>query len=289
MDNKKLENKIIVVGMARSGTTLLTNILGGCDNVKVVLEPHALWKTGNFNYYNDEEYDITPSAVQRIRKYLTDDLNGRTLIEKSPINCVRPNLVHEAFPDAKIIYIERDPVRCIHSNLKRSLKNDSFKPSIVLKKYFGKAGSDDLPHARSKNSLFSQVAPSDIPYFIGYISYMLYQRNIGMKTFPFGTKLKGFKEIVENNGVIAYHVKVLKKATELKEVYKKLYGESLLPASMEDIMNDKSEIKRILDFAQIGYSEKIISKVHNQLDRGRIKEANSKSKYDKEIERLLDF
>ena len=50
---------IIIVGMPRSGTTLVANILGQSKLVKVLIEPHILWRTDNFNYFNDDEYNIS--------------------------------------------------------------------------------------------------------------------------------------------------------------------------------------------------------------------------------------
>lgn len=280
-------NIIIVVGMARSGTTLLTNILGELPNVKVVLEPHALWKTGNFHYLNDEEYDVRKTTTRTIRNHLLKGIGNRTLIEKSPINCIRPHLVHGAFPDAKVIYIERDPVRCIYSNLQRTLKNDSFKPSIVLKKYFGRAGSKDLPNARSTNPLYKQLALSDYPYFLRYVLYMLYQRNIGMKYFPFGTKLKGFKKIVEEEGILAYHVKVFKLSQMLKNDYMQLFGENLICTKMDDLVRDKRYIKEVFDFTDLNYTNETITDSFEQLDKTRILESGQSSEYDQQIEKLL--
>src|SRR4026208_2464215 len=111
---------VLIIDMARSGTTLVSHILGSLPGVHIEVEPHALWKSGNFKYLDDEEYDATDEIAAKIRKKFTKDLAGKTLIEKSPINCLRPYLVHKVFPEAKIVYIERDPVRCIYSNYNRS-------------------------------------------------------------------------------------------------------------------------------------------------------------------------
>src|SRR5690242_13900722 len=97
------KSPVIIVGMARSGTTLVSHILGSLQNVHIEVEPHALWRTGNFKYFNDEEFDITDEIVNSIRTKLTKNLNGKILIEKSPINSLRPNLVNAVFPEAKII------------------------------------------------------------------------------------------------------------------------------------------------------------------------------------------
>src|SRR5436190_10820634 len=152
------DNPVIIIGMARSGTALVSHVLGSLPKVHIEVEPHGLWKSGNFKYLNDEEYDINEKIVNNIRKKLTGNLNGKRLIEKSPINTLRPYLVHAVFPNAKIIYLERDPVRCIYSNYSRSLKKDAFKLSIILKKYFVYTGSRDLSGAISARKLSKQIS-----------------------------------------------------------------------------------------------------------------------------------
>ena len=88
------DSPIVIVGMARSGTALVSHVLGSLPNVHTEIEPHALWKSNNFKYLNDEEYDITEKIVKNIREKLTNNLNGQRLVEKSPINSLRPYLVH---------------------------------------------------------------------------------------------------------------------------------------------------------------------------------------------------
>lgn len=189
-----MQEPIIVVGMARSGTTLITDILAKMGDYHVEIEPHALWKSGNFNFFNDEEYSITDSIVQRIRRNFEKKAAGKQILEKSPINCLRAGLVHAVFPNAKIVYIEREPISCIRSNYTRSLSNDSYKLSIILKKYLFKSGTDDLPYATSDRSIFSQLHISDLWWFFLNSFWMLLNRNLVMKQFPFGTKLKDFKK-----------------------------------------------------------------------------------------------
>src|SRR5580765_7243901 len=171
---------VIIIGMARSGTTLVSHVIGSLPNVKIEVEPHALWRSGNFKFHNDEEYDISEKIINNIRHKLTKGLDGKLLVEKSPINSLRPALVHAVFPDAKIIYIERDPVRCIYSNYSRSLKKDSFKLSIILKKYFVYTGSKDLSGAISDRKLLQQISMGDMPEFIKYTSKMFYLRSVGL-------------------------------------------------------------------------------------------------------------
>ena len=112
---------IIIVGMPRSGTTLVANILGQSKLVKVLIEPHILWRTDNFNYFNDDEYNISLKIINRIRSRFYEYANGKILVEKSPINCVRAKLVYKTFPNAKN-FLERNKIDCINSNYIRSCK-----------------------------------------------------------------------------------------------------------------------------------------------------------------------
>jgi hypothetical protein len=280
------DSPIVIVGMARSGTALVSHVLGSLPNVHTEIEPHALWKSNNFKYLNDEEYDITEKIVKNIREKLTNNLNGQRLVEKSPINSLRPYLVHAVFPDAKIVYLEREPVRCIYSNYIRSLKKDSFKLSIILKKYFIYTGSKDLPSSRGERKLFQQISLSDLPQFMKYTARMFYLRQVqGM--LPFGPKLKNFVEIVKEEGVLGYHVSVYKKAQYYKNIYELLFGENMQVFKMEEIMTSVTELKRMVDFINIPYSKEWSDEIRQTFDNERVNEAFKTRDIDKQIEKLL--
>lgn len=276
---------IIIIGMARSGTTLVSHILGSLDNIHTEVEPHALWKSGNFKYLNDEEYDITSAIVNNIRRKFLKDVGNKVMIEKSPINSLRPKLVHAVFPEAKIVYIERDPVRCIYSNYSRSVKKDSFKLSITLKKYFLYTGSDDLEGAISDRKLLEQISLNDLPDLVLYTLKMFYLRQF--KVLPFGPKLKNFIQIVKEKGLLGYHVEVYKRTLEYKKQFLDLYGNNLQTFKMETIMSDPNEIKRLVEFAELSYADEWLDSIRSSFDEERVTQAVQKRSIDKEIENLI--
>src|SRR5471030_1279819 len=94
-----------------------------------------IWKAGSFAHVADDVVEDDARAAAWIRHTLISAADGATLVEKSPVNCLRPDLVHRVFPDARVVYVERDATRCIASNYRRTLKQESMKPSIVLRKY----------------------------------------------------------------------------------------------------------------------------------------------------------
>lgn len=277
---------IIILGMARSGTTLVSHILGSLPGVHIEVEPHALWKTGNFKYYNDEEFDLNEKITSRIRSKLLVRAGDKILIEKSPNNTLRPDLVHAVFPEAKIVYIQRDPIRCIHSNYKRTLTQDSFKLSIILKKYFVYTGSKDLDGAISNFKLYHQISASDWPDFLRYTIHMFSLRKKNL--LPFGPKLKNFDHLVRDMGLLAYHVQVYKKTQVYKSQFEKYYGENLQIFNMEDIMQGKKEIKRMVDFTGIQPAEKWIDDIIQTFDKDRVALSNKNSSLEQDIQNLLN-
>lgn len=278
---------IIIVGMARSGTTLVSHIFGSISGTHLEVEPHALWKSGNFNYLNDEEFTISESIISNIRnRFLSKLPDDKVLVEKSPINCLRPDLVHSVFPDAKLIYVERDPVRCIYSNYKRSLKNDSFKFSIILKKYFHYTGSRDLEGAISNRSLFNQIRFSDLPFFLYNTTKMLYIRNV-LKILPFGPKLTNFTEIIREKGLLGYHVEVYKKSLFFKLRYQNLFGDNMACFKMENLMTEPSEIHRLFKFAGLESSSIDTDYIMSTFDPNKVQLVNEKNDIDEEIMGLL--
>jgi len=276
---------VLIIGMARSGTTLVSHILGSLPNVHIEVEPHALWKSGNFKYFNDEEFEASEKIISNIHTKLYTRAGEKTLIEKSPNNTLHPGLVHAVFPEAKIVYIQRDPVRCIHSNYKRSLTQDSFRLSIILKKYFVYTGSKDLDGAISNFKLYNQISTSDWPDFLRYTLHMFSLRKKNL--LPFGPKLKDFEKIVKDHGMLAYHAEVYKRSEMYKENFKKLYGSNLELFSLENIMNDLNEIKRLVDFTGIPVNEDWFTSIRNTFDAERVEKSQAQSNIEGEIKELI--
>jgi len=282
-----LKDPIIIIGMARSGTTLIANMLGYHDDVNVIVEPHILWKTGNFHIINDQEYCVKKRNIERIRKKIIYHAKGKRIVEKSPTNSLRANLVYSVFPNAKIIYLERDPVRLIASNYNRSIKKDSFKLSIILEKYFIRTGSEDLPYAISNIKLFDQLSFRDIPLFILYICRMFFLRNI-INRLPFGPKIRGFNKIIKDQGLLDYHVKVYVESIKEKELFKELYKTNLFCFEMEELMRDRNQIKKLFESTELSYDDSLIDLIYNDIDKIRVKKSSEKNPIDDLIIERID-
>ena len=127
MDNKNLEFNdkiksipIFIVGMPRSGTSLLEQILsthskiygaGELNYLQKIIDKSGLEKPNNIqDYFN------------KIRKYYFDQIskisNSEFIIDKLPSNFRWIGFIIKAFPEAKIIHINRNPMAVCWSNYK---------------------------------------------------------------------------------------------------------------------------------------------------------------------------
>ena len=78
-------------------------------------KPESPWKAGSFRHLADDVVEDDPRAAAWIRSELLGAAGSRTLIEKSPVNCLRPDLVHRVFPDARFVQTHRDVSKVLPS------------------------------------------------------------------------------------------------------------------------------------------------------------------------------
>lgn len=136
---------IFIVGMPRSGTTLLERILGGHSKVTAAGELNDFhgalcWESNQFC-----GHFVTPGMVARMkdvddaaigRRYLDYTrawTKGRHyLVDKNPENFVHAGYIARALPQARIICLRRNPMDACMSNLKNLFSNDAYGYSYDL-------------------------------------------------------------------------------------------------------------------------------------------------------------
>jgi len=116
---------VFIVGMPRSGTTLVEQILAGHSRVhgagELGMMPRAIaglerWerKTGSGRHYPDCVDDLDPEVIHGIAQSLLDELQAlgpkaAHICDKLPHNFQNIGLIRLLFPRAKIISVRRDP------------------------------------------------------------------------------------------------------------------------------------------------------------------------------------
>jgi len=126
---KKNSRKLIfIVGMPRSGTSLLEQIISSHTNVFGGGELSFLSNTLNKKILDNDKIDnlreenlknlLSQSQEEYIYKISQMDSSGKVFTDKTPLNFKYIGFIKNIFPDSKIINCNRDPIDTCWSNYK---------------------------------------------------------------------------------------------------------------------------------------------------------------------------
>lgn len=98
-----------IVGVARSGTSILGEIVAKHPDVSYRFEPDAFWRRGKSDHHRDVGGGLTPTAVETARGIIKRVTWPKAMyVEKNPWHILRIPLVRAVVPEAKIVHIIRD-------------------------------------------------------------------------------------------------------------------------------------------------------------------------------------
>jgi len=108
-----LRKPVCIIGAARSGTTILGQLLANHPDVAYWEEPKYLWQYRKPHASHDKR--SSEEATARVRSYIRSQLaqhvrrsDANRLVEKTPSNCFRVPFVYRVLPDVRIIHLLRD-------------------------------------------------------------------------------------------------------------------------------------------------------------------------------------
>lgn len=101
-----------VVGCARSGTSILGELIASHPDVRYVWEAHDAWAAAGSGPDGSDRLlaeHATPEVRDRLRRWIGEQQGSAALVvEKNPRNALRIPFLRAVFPEAKLIHIIRD-------------------------------------------------------------------------------------------------------------------------------------------------------------------------------------
>ena len=167
---KKIVMPIYIIGMGRSGTTVLGKILSLHPDLGFINEPKAMW------YFANNEDDLIGSYTDKDAKYILNAENvqnnssikihklyafylraifTKRVLDKYPEMIFRVPFLKKIFPDAKFVFIYRNGWDASSSSDNWSKLNSKTMKNNEIHDWWGK-------NNRKWNLLINQVATKDI-------------------------------------------------------------------------------------------------------------------------------
>ncbi len=262
-------NFVIILGAARSGTTMLANLLKMDQRVSYIGEPKNIWKYKNFSVGHDSltKSHITPEIRHYItttfQAYLTDT-GGEILLEKTPSNSLRFEFVHNLFPQAKFIHIIRNGYDVARSS-KQRWQGKYTKTELAHKNNPINISRNTNKRLKKKwnHTNFRLV---DLLYDLKY-SLPLYLNNIGViKKSIWGPCYPGIRNDFKRLDLIEVCALQWKNSVESVLEYKnsKTFNGAYFEIRYEDIVGgDLTKTRKMFDFAGIDINDRILSRLNS--------------------------
>ncbi len=120
---KKVEKPIFILGIGRSGSTILGKVLSMHEQLCFLNEPKALWHVvcpegdlvGSYSRdpgrYRFDAQDVTSEmceAARRLYGYCLSITGSQRILDKYPEMIFRVPFIQKIFPDAKLIFLTRN-------------------------------------------------------------------------------------------------------------------------------------------------------------------------------------
>ncbi|MEO0643675.1 MAG: sulfotransferase, partial [Pseudomonadota bacterium] len=140
-------NILSIIGLPRSGTTVLGRVLSAGPGTRYHEEPNPAWRFQNRRRLGHEQFeaaDATPQVKTYIRAKLADK-DAAAIVEKTPANCLRVCFVEAILPEARIVFLRREREAIKRSILRKWLEWDDanatqFAENSALHDVKGQAG-----------------------------------------------------------------------------------------------------------------------------------------------------
>lgn len=253
--SRRIRQPIIVIGSARSGTSLLSKFLGMHPDVAYLGEPRPIWTRGHA-YRGDDALgreDLTPRVADYIDRRFAEFLGraGRSrLVEKTPSNCFRIPFIHELYPDCRIIHIFRDGRDVVHSLLRVATKR---------------------PSGRAVVERLRQTPPWEWPGYLPMFFRTFWRTNVlGVPASHWGPRPPGWREWLDLPPHIARAHQWKASVEAALRDGRTLHPENYLELRYEEFVRDPEEgYDRIFRFAELTPTPIVAARARERIDVDR--------------------
>ena len=243
-----LRQPIVVLGAARSGTTLTAEILERHPDLAYWVEPKYVWRYGRPLARDDrrEAREATPTVRRYIRNSFARFAERRgkaRFMEKTPSNCFRVPFVHAVLPDARFLHILRDGRDVTRSAVK-------------------KWTTPPDPTAIRRRMTSFEIPLRDAPFYaVDAVRDVVGRQFLPKQAFIWGPHFPGIREVRAAEGVeAACALQWRESVRAAREGLAVVPEDQKLEIRFEDLVGDPEPVlARILDFLQLPPSEEVLS------------------------------
>jgi len=183
-----LDRPIIILGAARSGTTITSEIIKRHPDVAFWLEPKYVWRYGKPLARDDvRTFDDATSGVKRYIRRVFDRYAARRekgrFMEKTPSNCFRVPFIHAVLPDALFLHIVRDGRDVARSSVKKWTTPPD--PTAIRRRFTS-----------------FEIPLRDLPFYaVDALRDVVGRQFFPDRAFIWGPQFPGIREVRAKNGV----------------------------------------------------------------------------------------
>lgn len=271
-----MKKPIFLIGAARSGTTLLGDVLGNHGDVAYWIEPKYIWKYSNPKLTND--YRSKNEADDKVANYIRNKFESFTknnkktrFLEKTPSNCFRIPFIDTVFPDGRYIHLLRDGRDVTLS---------------AEEKWLGKPDRT----AYQRRALKNEIPFVDMPRYIFPFIKLYYNQNFKKKKDTFwGPVVPELIKAKENHSVLQICALQWKFSTEQAiNDLSKLDQEKVFTLKYEDFLDNHTYyLKQIFDFCELQPDNAVLKYANNIIVKGNYNKWKKKKEIVDSFELLI--
>jgi len=290
-----LDRPLCIIGAARSGTTVLGQLLSRHPAVAYWEEPKYVWRYRKPTAPNDVRRvdDATPSVRRYIRSRFAHYVNGHDatrLVEKTPSNCFRIPFVYAIFPNVRIVHLVRDG-RDVAFSARRQWRrlNEGKTADTEAPADTSVDGHERFWKPVWKRLQSLEVPLGDLPFYAAQYLRTLVATTLGKgRPYIWGPKFPGIREVADAHDVLEVcAVQWAKSVRAARNGLDAVPADQQLEVRFETLVqNSAKTLRRILSFAEVSMNPALIAYAEETLHEGAAHRWRDRD--EGEVQRVMD-